>query len=158
MDESNPPADALQAACIAANPDLADRPWLPPFRFGSSPEGADELIGLVLAGIKTATSLGMWAAEISGEALPYPGVLSVALDGSGRPRCVIETLEVVVQPFSAVDAAFARDYGEGDRTLEWWQRELWEYYARECVSIGREASPDMPLLCERFRVVCRAAD
>lgn len=56
-------------------------------------------------------------------------------------------------PFSEIDAAFARDYGEGDRTLAWWQTHLWEYYVEECAVLGRTPSVEMPLLCERFTLV-----
>lgn len=156
MTSADPEIDALRAACLAAHPELADRPWLPPFRFGSTPAGADELLALVLAGTKTATSLAMAAATTTGEPLPFVRALSIALDGAGRPRCVIETLEATPQPLSAVDAAFARDYGEGDRTLAWWLRELGAYYREEFAALGLATAADAAdpeLLCERFRVL-----
>lgn len=49
----------------------------------------------------------------------------------------------------AVDAAFARDYGEGDRTLEWWHAEGAPYYA----DLAGRTEGDTVLICERFRVV-----
>lgn len=156
MMTADPAIDALRAACLAAHPELADRPWLPPFRFGSTPAGADGLLALVLAGTKTATSLAVAAAAATGEPLPFVGALSIALDGAGRPRCVIETLEATRQPLSAVDAAFAHAYGEGDRTLAWWLRELAEYYREEFAALGLATAADVAdpeLLCERFRVV-----
>ena len=58
-----------------------------------------------------------------------------------------------VAPFEAIDARFAFDYGEGDRTLTWWRENLWDYYSRVCSSIGREPDSSMPLVCERFAVV-----
>ncbi len=150
--------DALRAACLAARPDLAARPWLPPFRFGSTPAGADGLLALVLAGTKTTTSLAVAAAGVTGEPLPFAGSLSIVLDGAGRPRCVIETIETTRQPLSAVDEAFAHAYGEGDRTRDWWLREMGDYYREEFAALGLPADPDPLLCCERFRVVHVAAE
>ena len=72
------------------------------------------------------------------------------LDGSGIPRAVLETVELTQRRFGEVDAAFAFDEGEGDRTLASWRRAHRNYFGRR----GTFA-PDMLLWCERFRVVAR---
>jgi uncharacterized protein YhfF len=54
------------------------------------------------------------------------GDYSVATDGLGVGRCVIKTTRIDVVPFGQVDAAFAYDEGEGDRTLGYWRRVHWE--------------------------------
>jgi uncharacterized protein YhfF len=113
------------------------------FSFGDSPGMADELANLVLAGVKRATC---WAA--SEGALTEPGKCMVMLDGAGRPRAVIETVEVTQQRFGEVDAAFAWDEGEGDRTLDYWRHAHRSYFSRR-----GEFSEDMLLYCERFYVV-----
>ena len=93
-------------------------------------------------------------AAVSGPGPPAgAGHLHIVLDGRGTPVCVIQTTEVMVRPFREVDARFAHDYGEGERTLTWWQRHLWDYYAAECTTLGWQASQDIPLVCERFRLV-----
>jgi len=74
----------------------------------------------------------------------------VMLDGSGIPRAVLETVELTQRRFGEVDAAFAFDEGEGDRTLASWRRAHRNYFGRR----GTFA-PDMLLWCERFRVVAR---
>jgi uncharacterized protein YhfF len=66
---------------------------------------------------------------------------------------VIEMTGVSIVPFDQVDERFVYDYGEGERTLDWWNTNMWEYYARECQDLGREPARDMPVVCERFRVV-----
>jgi uncharacterized protein YhfF len=113
------------------------------FSFGDNPELADELAALVLAGRKTATC---WAAAQG--LLTEIGKWMVMLDGTGRPRAVIETVELVQRGFGQVDAPFAYDEGEGDRTLAHWRRAHETYFSR----LGQFA-PDMKLWCERFRVV-----
>jgi len=52
-----------------------------------------------------------------------------------------------------VDAAFAHDEGEGDRSLAFWRSAHRAYFTR----LGQFAE-DMPLCCERFRVVQRIPD
>ena len=115
------------------------------FSFGDSPALADELAALVLAGIKTATC---WAA--SEGASTHLGKRMVVLSGSGEPLAVIETVELTQRRFNAVDAAFAYDEGEGDRTLAYWQKAHHRYFTR----LG-QFGEDMLLYCERFRVVAR---
>jgi len=113
------------------------------FAFGDSGQMADELGALVVAGSKTATC---WAA-VQGE-LTHVGKQMVMLDGDGRPWAIIETVELSQRRFDEVDAAQARDEGEGDRTLEYWRDDHRRYFTRE----GTFA-PDMMLYCERFRLV-----
>ena len=115
------------------------------FSFGDNPALADELAALVLAGKKTATC---WAA--SDGPLTEVGKRMVVLSGSGRPLAVVETVEPERRRFHEVDAAFARDEGEGDQSLAFWRSAHRAYLTR----LGRFAE-DMPLCCERFRVVAR---
>jgi uncharacterized protein YhfF len=123
--------------------------------FGDNPDMADELADLVLRGIKTATAGLLWEYEAEGEVLPQPGDASIVLDGTGSPACVIETVQVEVKPFNQVDAAFAHDEGEGDRSLDTWRRVHWRFFSRACGRIGRTSSETMPVVCERFRVMYR---
>ncbi|OFE16725.1 ASCH domain-containing protein [Humibacillus sp. DSM 29435] len=122
----------------------------PAWAFGATPEQADELLGLVLDGNKTATasSLGDYARE--GEQPPEPGLLGILLDGAGHPRALVVTTEARVVPFDQVDADHARDEGEGDRSLEHW-RTVHERFFAEHTDGG--FWPDMPVVLERFRVL-----
>ena len=52
---------------------------------------------------------------------------------------------------------YARDGGEGDRTLATWRPMYWDYIESECRKIGREPSEKAPLVMERFAVVYRDA-
>ena len=114
------------------------------FAFGDSPELADELLELVLIGKKTATC---WAAN-EGDKGVVVGKRWIVKDGQGRASAVLETVEVMRRRFGEVDAAFAHDEGEGDRTLADWREAHTDYFTRRS-----EFSPDMELYCERFRLV-----
>jgi uncharacterized protein YhfF len=117
------------------------------FSSGDNPELADDLAALVLDGRKGATC---WAAS-DGQKTEI-GKRMVMLDGAGRPRAVLETVELTLRRFGEVDAAFAHDEGEDDCTLESWRKAHRVYFGRR----GQFAE-DMLLWCERFRVVERIA-
>jgi uncharacterized protein YhfF len=118
------------------------------FAFGDGPELADELLDLVLRGVKTSTCSTEDEPNTS-----TPGERWIVLDGRGTPRCVIESLEVTYRRYSEVDAAFAHDEGEGDRSLSYWRDAHRNYFGRQ-----GKFSDDMMLMCERFRLVEIFAD
>lgn len=131
------------------------RPELPAqlpeaWAFGATPEHADGLLRLVLDGVKTGTASSLLDYEADGDPLPEVGELSIILDGSGAPRAVLETTEVVTVPFDQVTAEHARAEGEGDRTLAAW-RQIHERFWTEHSDGG--FAPDMPVVCERFRLI-----
>lgn len=134
-----------------------DAPTLPEavpgaWAFGATPEHADALLALVLEGTKTGTASTLWDYEATGDPQPYLGEFSIILDGSGVPRAVIETIELATVPFEAVTAEHAHAEGEGDRTLDYW-RASHERYWREYSENPRGFAPDMPVICERFRLI-----
>ncbi len=140
--------------CQAALPGL---PTVFPdvWAFGATPVHADSLLQLVLAGTKTATASSLWDYEHSGDPLPVPGMLNIILDGQGTPRALLETVSLVTVPFDQVDESHAFAEGEGDRSLANW-REVHERYWRNHSENPRGFEPDMPVMCERFRLLYRA--
>jgi uncharacterized protein YhfF len=114
---------------------------------------ADRLVQLVLKGIKTATCGMVWSYAAEGEKLPEKGDLSVITDWEGQPLCIIETTKAEIKAFNEVDTRHAFEEGEGDRSLDYWRKVHWEVFSRECVSLGKEPTENMPLLCEQFRVL-----
>ncbi len=114
------------------------------FAFGDSPELADELLALVLAGKKTATC---WAAS-EGDKGVEVGKRWIVKDGRDKPRAIIETVELARRRFEEVDETFAHDEGEGDRSLSWWREAHTGYFTRR-----GEFAAGMELYCERFRLV-----
>lgn len=148
---TSPQLEEFWIRCRSAVPGLP--PALPEaWPFGATREHADELLALVLAGIKTGTASSLWDYEHTGDPLPEAGEPSIILDGAGAPRAVIETTDVRVIPFDEVPADHAFAEGEGDRTLEHW-REVHERYWRTFSESPRGYEPSMPVVCERFRLV-----
>ena len=126
-------------------------------RIGEGRASADEAAALIVSGAKTATTSLKLDYELSGDSLPTVGMLSIVEDGAGRPVAVIETTEVVVERFSEIDDAFARSYGEWGGSLKSWRRQCRANYAARCRNLGRPFGEDTELVCERFRLVFRAA-
>ena len=118
------------------------------FSFGDSPAMADDLLALVLAGTKAATCGALRDFPAGSADMPVVGRRDVVLDGKGRRAAVIETLEVTIRRFDEVDETFAHDEGEGFRTLADWRKGHQEYFER-----NGGFSPDMELVCERFKLV-----
>ena len=120
--------------------------------FGRGAEMADELGGLVASGIKQATTSLPWEFEVEGSQLPKPGDLSIILDGKGEPLPDRDS-RGAGHAFNQVDERFAYDEGEGDRSLKYWRDAHWHFFGVTCQEIGRELTEEMPVVCERFKLV-----
>ncbi len=124
----------------------------PAWAFGATPEQADELLGLVSSGAKTATAGALWDYEEAGEALPTPGALGIVTDGRGVPHALVITTAVEVVPFDDVSAEHAYLEGEGDRSLATW-REVHQRFFTDHAMHDRGFSRDMPVVLQRFAVL-----
>ncbi len=116
------------------------------FSFGDTPELADALLALVLAGKKTATCGAMRDYGQGKEAMPVVGRQDVVLNGAGEPACVVKTLSVETRRFDDIDPSFTDREGEGDYAA--WRAGHERYFAR-----NGGFSPDMEVVCETFRLV-----
>lgn len=121
--------------------------------FSDSPAMAHELVELVLHGPKRATASGVWANEQAPEAAPVADGYSVVTEFDGTPRAVIRTVWLETRPLADVDARFAWDEGEGDRTLPDWMQAHTRWFERECAELGRPFSPTLPVTLERFELL-----
>lgn len=122
-------------------------------RFGDSPALANELAALVLNGNKTATCSALWEWQAEGNPITEVGLKTIVIDGNDEPLCIIETIEVAIRPYNEVDAQFAFEEGEGDQTLDYWRDAHWHFFTRILSKSGKTPALDMPLVCERFRVI-----
>jgi uncharacterized protein YhfF len=123
------------------------------WHFGDSPELAHELVELVLQGSKRATTGLSWAFERRPGLVPVLHGYNLLSEFDGTPRCVVRTVSVEVRAFKDVDAQYAWDEGEGDRTLDTWRADHWAYFTRECATLGCEPTDDMPVVLERFELL-----
>src|SRR5699024_5238482 len=155
MTTPEPPADAQQRAIenywnvARMRAKLSGMEWLtgdesaialtqPAWALGATPEEADELLALLLAGTKTATSSAAAVYAKEGVAPPVRVDLSIVLDGDGRPRALAATTQVRLCAFDDVDAAHAAGEGEGDRSLAHWRRVHEKFFTEELAQVGEQ--------------------
>ncbi|HAT1648707.1 TPA: ASCH domain-containing protein [Raoultella planticola] len=115
--------------------------------FGDSPEMADELVSLVIAGKKCATCCS-FASYQADERPVTPGAVHIVLNGTGEAACVIRTLSLRLIRFNEMSAELAALEGEGDLSLAHWQQDHQAFFTRE-----GSWSPDMELVFEEFAVI-----
>lgn len=139
----------LDLSPVAISPDVEYTTW----HFCDTKDCANELLRLVIRGMKTATASAIWTFELSEELIPSIGDISIITDWDGNAGCIIRTSEIDITPFDDVDSEFAALEGEGDRSLAFWRQVHWEYFTRELAKYNRKPDPKMPILCERFEVL-----
>lgn len=116
-------------------------------------QDADHLAELVKRGLKTATCSARIFYELEGEALPQAGNYSIVLDAKGQAVCIIQTTRVYCTAFGQVTKEHAFKEGEGDRTLEAWQRAHRAFFTEELERIGQTFDETLELVCEEFKTV-----
>lgn len=112
------------------------------FKFGDSPELADRLAALVVAGVKTGTC----SAAVHGPDAEI-GERQICLNGVDTPVCEIETVSMETLAFADVPPELAALEGEGDLSYRFWRDAHQAYYQREGTW-----QPDMQVIFETFRV------
>lgn len=127
------------------------------YHFCDNPKDADACAALVVAGIKQATASSLAELSRAGDALPKVGDVAIVTDWAGQACALIRTRAVQIRRFGDVDARFAQDEGEGDRTLGWWRDAHRAYYARVLEGSGIMIDDDLKIACEWFDVVLLAS-
>jgi uncharacterized protein YhfF len=124
-----------------------------PISIGNAPEHADAGAALILNGTKTLTSSPFW--DYPDGKIPFEGALAVLLDGSQKPRGIVETTRVEIMPFGAITEEMASAYGEGERTVAWWRRVMGAFYQASAARHGLVLTDETPHIWEWFAVVHR---
>ena len=148
--------DGAVAAYWANYCELAGLPPQTPYQawhFGNSARMAHELAELVLRGPKRATASLAWYNDAHPDVAPVPHGYSVITEVDGTPRAVLRTVQIDRRPFHAVDAQFAWDEGEGDRTLPDWRDGHLAYFGPWMATLGKRFADDMEVDLERFELL-----
>ncbi|WP_042479420.1 ASCH domain-containing protein [Bacillus ndiopicus] len=127
---------------------LTDVKYTDAFQFGVS---ADWLADLVCQGKKTATTSGYVFYQLENEELPKAREYSIVLNSNNEPVAIIEIQSVEVIPMNEVTEEFALAEGEGDYQY-WWDAHV-SFFTPLLQQYNLEFSPDMLVVCERFRKV-----
>ena len=132
--------------------DIPDIDRLEHWHFELTESACNQLLDLVLAGKKRATSSSLLSYRMEGEEIPKAGDLSVITDWDGNPRCVIRTVRVTRLPYKDITFDLAGREGEDD-TLESWRNNHEKFFREEGKELGYEFAEDMTVVFEEFEVV-----
>ena len=86
------------------------------FSFGNTDIMADELVQLVKAEKKTATSSVFCFYEMEGAALPQGGKLSILCNSKNEAECIMLTTKVYTTSFNLISKKHAYKVGEGNQS------------------------------------------
>jgi uncharacterized protein YhfF len=149
----NPAAEGFWSKFLDQNREIPRDSPFQVWHFGDTPEMALELAELVISGKKSATASLAGVNELKPDEAPILDGYSVVTDFSGSPMCVIQTIEIRQRPFRNVNAQFAWDEGEGDRSLEYWRDVHWRFFTREALKLGIDFYERSIVTCERFKLL-----
>ena len=123
------------------------------YHFCDNSADAKTCADLVVKGQKQATAASLAELEMAGYPVARTGDYAVVTDFEGVACAVIRTTTVEIRRLGDVDAQFAWDEGEGDRSLEWWREAHLAYYRRVLADSGIPVDDELMIACERFETL-----
>jgi uncharacterized protein YhfF len=131
------------------NPETPYQVWC----FGNTSEMARKLAELVLRGEKRATATLLESAKLHPESAPIADGYSIITDFEGNPTGIIQAIEIRHLPFDEVDADFAFEEGEGDKSLEYWREAHRRFFTEDAAENGVEFGEKSIVVCEKFKLL-----
>src|SRR5690606_31751327 len=135
------------------HPELRHIATPPSYYYGDNKAVANDCAELVVRNIKRATTSSLWWFQKNNEPLPQPGDLAIVTNWEGAAKAIVKTTKVEIVKFKDISASYAYIEGEGDKSLEFWRKVHWEYYANEMRPFGASPHEDMELVCEYFETL-----
>ena len=121
--------------------------------FCNNEKDANELAELVKKEKKKATASLYCLYEIENELIPKVGEYSIITNWDGIAQCILQITNIDIVPFKDVTEEFAAKEGEGNKTLSFWRKVHWNFFAQEMKKHNKELSEDMLVICEEFELV-----
>ncbi len=113
----------------------------------------DELLDLMREGKKYATAHMVRDFERNDIPRRLVGDYWMIVDNQNNIVGLVQIKEVAVTPFNEVTLDFAAREGEGDSSLEYWQKVHEEYFLLQLAAWGEEWSENCPVVCETFSLI-----
>ncbi len=113
----------------------------------------DELLDLMREGKKYATAHMVRDFERNDIPRRLVGDYWIIVDNQNNLVGLVHLKEVAVTPFNEVTLDFAAREGEGDSSLEYWQKVHEEYFLLQLAAWGEEWSENCPVVCETFSLI-----
>ncbi|MEL6303657.1 MAG: ASCH domain-containing protein [Bacteroidota bacterium] len=146
----NASARNLWGDFLDAHLEYASEPAPKVIHFCDNQRDADVCADLVKKNIKRATSHSLLGLQMRNEKLPKIGDFAIVTDWKGDAQSVIRTVQVKLIPYFAIREEHAKLEGEGDKTLNHWQKTHWDYYTRELQEFGKAPIDSMIVVFEQF--------
>ena len=119
---------------------------------GPTEQIANQLLFLILSGVKTATTSCLLSYQAANESVPTIGSLSIVTDWEGNPKCIIEDVNVTIFPFNKMIYDICKKEGE-DSDLQSWQTTHFNVFTKEGEALGYTFTLDTPIVFEDFKVI-----
>lgn len=114
---------------------------------------ADELAELVKKGIKQATSSLAILYDKTGEDMPKVGDISIILNSSNQPVCIIKNTVVSLIPYNEMNDTHALKEGEGDKSYKYWKETHDIFFKDYLAEYNLPFSEQLLVLFEEFEVI-----
>src|SRR5690606_21570963 len=137
---------------LKQHPELGNRTRPPAYYYGDNKIVADECAELVLQKVKRATTSSLWWFQQHNDPLPQPGDLAIVTNWEGDAKAIVKTTKVEIVKFKDISPAYAFIEGEGDKSLAYWRKVHWDYFANEMKPFTETPHEDMELVCECFEI------
>jgi uncharacterized protein YhfF len=133
----------------------ANRPIDPTIEgsYAGNVDCTDKLLELYLTGKKTAGSSLAEDFISNGEPIPKVGNYWILLDSKNQPSCILRTERVVLNKFTAVPPEISVAEGEGDLTLEYWQKSHQKYFSPFLQDFGITDINEAIIVTEFFALI-----
>ena len=138
---------------LKQHPELRHIVTPPSYYYGDNKTVADDCAELVVRNIKKATTSSLWWFQKNNEPLPQPGDLAIITNWEGDAKAIVKTTKVEIVKYKDISVSYAYIEGEGDKSLEYWRKVHWEFYANEMKPFGASPHEDMELVCEYFETL-----
>lgn len=151
--KNNHSVESLWNDFLKENPNNPNKKIPVYYFFCDNKKDANECLELVVKGIKQATATSLWWYKIHNEPLPKVGDHHIITDWDGNANAIIEIIKIELTPYNKITPEFAAIEGEGDKSLDYWQKVHKPYYIREMKPYREEFSEDMMIVCEYFKTI-----
>jgi len=129
---------------------------VPVRRFGETEAMTLQLNELIVSGEKTITASSPWLLRADPARQSAAGSYSVLAAADGTPVAIFRTTSLRTLPFDRVTADDTQYEGKPVRSLEAWRRVHQAFFERTLKPLGKRWTADMPVILERFEVICRS--
>ena len=123
------------------------------YHFCNNKKDADACAILTVQGIKQATSPSLWWYKQFNMPKTKVGDLDIITNFQCQPKAIIQFTKIEHLKFKDITAEYASIEGEGDKSLDYWKKVHWDYYAEEMKPFDERPSEDMVIVCQHFKTI-----